>query len=156
MSYDRSSMKNLIKSFATKRLNSATIVVNGVRYLTRFYLFGKDRRWLNVYIHHFHSSDLDKELHNHPWLFGITIVFDGGYTEQYRDGDVVKTRARNPLSIGFVGKNLFHRVKLNDDRVGAWSIFIAGPRTVTKPEWEFWDPESKRQFYYKEKSHAID
>ena len=42
-------------------------------YLTRYYLFLKDRKWFpfNIFLHNFHKSDPD-DLHDHPWPF-ITI-----------------------------------------------------------------------------------
>jgi hypothetical protein len=63
-------------------LPKTTITVNGKPYLTRCYLFGKDRAWGNVYLHHFHSSDQGDELHNHPWVWGLSLVLAGGYSEE--------------------------------------------------------------------------
>lgn len=68
-------------------LPHTTITINGKPYLTRYYVFGKDRTWGNIYIHHFHSSDQGLELHNHPWKWGFSIVVSGGYFEE---------RSRNP------------------------------------------------------------
>lgn len=70
-------------------LPKTTITINGKPYLTRCYLFGKDRKWGNIYLHHFHSSDQGDELHNHPWT-GLSFVLAGGYSEE---------RVRNPYFI---------------------------------------------------------
>jgi hypothetical protein len=63
------------------KLPKTTITINGKPYLTRCYLFGKDRAWGNIYLHHFHSSDQGDELHNHPWT-GLSFVLAGGYSEE--------------------------------------------------------------------------
>lgn len=63
-------------------LPQTTITINGVPYLTRCYLLGKDWKWGNVYLHHFHSSDQGDELHSHPWSWGLSLVLAGGYVEE--------------------------------------------------------------------------
>src|SRR5271167_2887082 len=61
---------------------------NGDPYLTRYYFFGKDRKFCNLYLHHFHRSDMDKGmngyglLHNHPWPFSLSLILVGGYDEE--------------------------------------------------------------------------
>jgi len=55
-------------------------------YLTRYYLFLKNRKWFpfNVFLHNFHKGDLD-DLHDHPWPY-LTIIIRGGYWEHTPKG----------------------------------------------------------------------
>ena len=74
-------MLHRLLSWLESWLPKTTITINGKPYLTRCYLFGKDRAWGNIYLHHFHSSDQGDELHNHPWT-GLSFVLAGGYSEE--------------------------------------------------------------------------
>jgi hypothetical protein len=128
-----------------KHLPSFTIPDNnGDPYLTRYYFFGKDRWFGNIYLHHFHRSDMDVGvngyglLHNHPW-WGLSFILLGGYEEERR---VSKTwyytlrRTVKPFTFNFLSTKDFHRVDLLEK--DAWSIFITGPRSK-KRSWGFWD-----------------
>jgi hypothetical protein len=147
-------MKAFIKNLV-KKLNSDTIVIEGDPYLTRYYLFGRDFKWGNIYIHHFHSSDKDPELHNHPWKWALSFIWDGGYDEQYRVGDEVHVRTKAAPTFNIVKHGAFHRVKLHDEENGTWSIFFTGPRVTEAPEWGFWDKDTKEFIYFKERPHSI-
>lgn len=46
--------------------------------LTRYKLVQSAR--LNIYLHIFHRSDEDRELHDHPWTF-LSLILWRGYTE---------------------------------------------------------------------------
>ena len=46
--------------------------------MTRYKLFTSNR-W-KLYLHVFHRSDEDRELHDHPWPF-LSLILWGGYTE---------------------------------------------------------------------------
>lgn len=129
----------------SKRLNHITInvpdPVTGVKapYLTRYYLFGKDRKWGNIYLHHFHDSDKGPELHNHPWEWSFGMILTGGYSEERRmPDDSVEAREVNPGSINYITSKIFHRVDLLEK--DAWTLFFAGPRTN---DWGFWDRNTK-------------
>lgn len=138
------------------RLPKTTITVGGKPYLTRCYLFGKDRAWGNVYLHHFHSSDQGEELHNHPWAWGISLVLAGGYSEEYRDdwdgkeGWHVARRTVRPRTLHLIRASDFHRVDLLDGE--AWTLFFAGPRTK---DWGFWDRRTQRFKDWRENPEAI-
>lgn len=132
-------------NWLSKRLNKVTIMVpdpeTGVKeqYLTRHYMFGKDWRWGNLYLHHFHASDKGTELHNHPWKWSFGIILAGGYVEEYRnDKDEVVSRVVVPWTINFITNKKFHRVDLLEK--DAWSLFFAGPRVQ---DWGFWDRTTK-------------
>ncbi len=46
--------------------------------LTRYHLVKS--RLFGIYLHHLHTSDEDRALHDHPWSF-VTILLSGGYFE---------------------------------------------------------------------------
>lgn len=129
-----------------QKLPKTTITIQGKPYLTRCYVFGKDRSWGNIYLHHFHSSDQGDELHNHPWKWGMSLIMAGGYSEEYRHSahvDEAETteytvlrREKRPGQLNLIKAGDFHRVDLHDEQKGAWTLFFAGPRTG---EWGFWD-----------------
>lgn len=104
-------------------------------YLTRYYLFLKDRKWFpfNIFLHNFHKGDLD-DLHDHPWPF-ITFIIKGGYWEHTPDGKFW----RGAGTIRFAGCHSLHRVEL-EPGVDVWTIFIPGPKLrdwgfLRKGEW---------------------
>ncbi len=100
-------------------------------YLTRYYLFLKDRKWFpfNIFLHNFHKSDPD-DLHDHPWPF-ITIILKGGYWEHTPKGKFW----RGAGTINWAGSKSLHRVELKPG-VDTWTLFMPGP---TVREWGFID-----------------
>ena len=131
------------------KLPSLTIVKDGLKYLTRYFVFGADRRFGNVFIHHFHRSDMDKGLfgygllHSHPWT-GLSFVLTGGYREErlMPDGSI-SVKLVKPFTFNYGTKDSFHRVDLFDEAKGCWTIFFTGPR-FKKVNWFFYDRVSKR------------
>ena len=114
-------------------------------YLTRFYV-SPDKPWWRrrlpgVFLHWFHRSDADRELHCHPWRWSVSLVLAGGYVEERLgsglDFRVVRTviserlpilsRRFRPGTINVLYEDTFHRVTLIDPR-GALTLFIAGPK----------------------------
>jgi len=129
----------------SKRLKHITIMVpdpvTGIKapYLTRYYLFGDDRKWGNIYLHHFHDSDKGPELHSHPWEWSFGMILLGGYKEERRmPDDSIEKREVNPGTINYITNKIFHRVDLLEN--DAWTLFFAGPRSS---EWGFWDRDTK-------------
>lgn len=100
-------------------------------YLTRYYLFLKDRKWFpfNIFLHNFHKSDPD-DLHDHPWPF-VTIILKGGYWEHTPKGKFW----RGAGTINWAGSKSLHRVEL-EPGLDTWTLFIPGP---TVREWGFID-----------------
>lgn len=100
-------------------------------YLTRYYLFLKDRKWFpfNIFLHNFHKSDPD-DLHDHPWPF-ITIILKGGYWEHTPKGKFWRGAGK----INWAGSKALHRVEL-EPGVDTWTLFIPGPSVR---EWGFID-----------------
>ena len=138
---------------------------DGSPYLTRYFLFGADRKLCNVFIHHFHSSDLDKGtggyglLHSHPWL-GFSLILSGGYIEERmrmysindKNHSAISSKVVLPLSFNYLARNDLHRV----DLIGkdAWSIFFTGSRSA-KRDWFFWDRITKKKIDWREKVGAV-
>lgn len=119
---------------------------DGRPYLTRYYLLGADRKWFNIFLHHFHSSDEDiapsglHYLHNHPWPWSFSIILVNGYTEFRRldaKNPLTEIRRYRPGYINILTDKDFHRVQL--DSKDAWSLFFTGWRSK-KRSWGFWDP----------------
>jgi len=98
-------------------------------YLTRYYLFLKDRKWFpfNVFLHNFHKGDLD-DLHDHPWPY-FTLILRGGYWETTPEG----TFWRKPGHFRVCGPDSLHRIKL-EPNTNVWTLFIPGPHLR---EWGF-------------------
>jgi hypothetical protein len=145
--------------WASKHLPSITIPTpQGKPYLTRYYLFGADRKFGNIFLHHFHSSDLDVSdngtylLHNHPF-WGLSLILVGGYIEERRQPDDTITKKKFlPWSFNLVKHETFHRVELLQQ--DGWSLFITGSRTDER-SWGFWDRITKKYYDYRQFSKAI-
>jgi hypothetical protein len=90
-------------------------------YLTRYYVFLKERKWFpfNIFLHNFHKSDPD-DLHDHPWPF-ITIILKGGYWEHTPKGKFW----RGAGTINWARSTSLHRVEL-EPGVDTWTLFIPG------------------------------
>jgi hypothetical protein len=94
---------------------------------------GKPPSW-GLYLHRFHRSDDEAELHNHPWRWAVSLVLQGGYSEErvvgesYSEGKtlpLVMRRQVRPGSLNFLRGDDFHRVDLTDG--DAWTLFLVGP-----------------------------
>ena len=53
-------------------------------YLKRWFILPRNR-WFNIYLHHFHRSDDDQALHDHPWA-SVSILLKGSYIEHMQGG----------------------------------------------------------------------
>lgn len=110
-------------------------------YLTRTYLFFRDRKWFNIYLHKFHMSDPGVDTHNHPWVWSFSLILAGSYVEKrlvYGFASLVRDQFRTkrfaPGDINFIDNSVFHRVTLDDETKGVWTLFVAGPRVK---DWGF-------------------
>lgn len=125
-------------------------------YLSRWYILGAPRMsdgsqpfdefgdmrpgaswpsWGGLYLHRFHRSDADRELHNHPWRWSVSLILAGGYLEERRGtAGLVERIARLPGDFNWIGHDDFHRVDLIEE--DAWTLFLVGPKVST---WGFWD-----------------
>ncbi len=132
---------------------------DGNPYLTRYYLFGKDRAFGNIFLHHFHQDDKDmgtdgeKLLHNHPWPFSFSIILAGGYSEERLQPDGTIRRKDYPAgSFNYMNDKHFHRVDLLEE--DGWSLFFTGWRSE-KRSWGFWDRVTKEYTDFTKYSKAI-
>ncbi|MGA0569608.1 hypothetical protein ACO2Q9_02685 [Variovorax sp. VNK109] len=101
---------------------------------------------LNIFVHEFLRSDDDRALHDHPWLFNISVLLSGEYREHTPHG----VFARYCGDIVFRWWKSPHRVELltiadfvssqpyNDTPISCWTLFIRGPRIR---EWGFYCPQ---------------
>ena len=116
-------------------------------YLSRYYLLFRDRgdeasRFpFNVFLHFFHRGDDDEALHNHPWKWSVSVILKGGYVEERRVGLRIIRKVLRPGRINIIRADDYHRVDLLQPKRGAWSLFIAGPRTGKS--WGFWDRDTR-------------
>jgi hypothetical protein len=105
------------------------------KYLTRYYIFRKPFKWLpSVYLHCFHSSDEDMELHNHDWNHSISLILSGSYLEERFINNKIVTKIFKPGNINYIRDKDFHRVELKSKRV--WTLFISGSK-VNAAGWGF-------------------
>lgn len=119
-------------------------------YLERYYIAGEypaqywpdpvEPRlpWLpfTLYLHRFNRPDLDRELHNHPWAWAVSLILRGGYIEERNVGERATTvRRLRPGMLNVIKQNTFHRVlELCGPEV--WTLFFSGPKVDT---WGFKD-----------------
>lgn len=150
-------MLHLIDKLMDK-LNRKKLVydrIDGELYLTRYYIFLKDRVKFpfNVFLHKFHKSD-DPVLHDHPWPYA-TLILKGGYWEwvpQFNDrgkkiGEIAKWRA--PGHFRICSAKSFHRIEL-DPEVECWTLFMPGPKQrdwgfLVKNKWVQWEQYLKQR-----------
>lgn len=155
-----------IVSWLASKLPAPRVIQDGLgrqAYLSRYYLITSQRprmadgsepfdQWGNpregvswpdkpwaLYLHHFHRSDVDRELHNHPWRWAVSFVLVGGYREERRSGMNVVYRTVRPGAFNVIREEDFHRVDLLEE--DAWSLFLVGPKVKS---WGFWDRVTNR------------
>lgn len=117
-----------------ERLGRKRVIMDRVDnepYLTRYYLFLKDRERFpfNIFLHNFHKGDPD-DLHDHPWPY-FTLILRGGYWEHTPDGKYW----RGPGHFRFCKASSYHRIEL-EPGVDTWTLFCPGPQ---QREWGFVD-----------------
>lgn len=104
-----------------------------------------------IYLQHFHQSDEDRKLHNHPW-HGRSYILAGGYREERRmlcscggrsdcrgKGSYIDRRSYLPGDTNILAPDTFHRVDLLDPANGCWTLFTTGAKVQT---WHFWDRDT--------------
>jgi hypothetical protein len=140
------------------RLNRKRLVydrVDGELYLTRYYLFLKERTKcpFNIFLHRFHKSD-DEVLHDHPWPFA-TLILRGGYWEwrpQFNaQGQKIGEIAKwcGPGSFRTASATTYHRIEL-DPAVTCWTLFMPGPKQrdwgfLVRNVWVQWEQYLKQR-----------
>jgi hypothetical protein len=92
----------------------------------------------HVYLHRFHRSDADRDLHSHPWA-GRSLILRGGYREERRVGLTSCILARNYTQgdINILEPDTFHRVDLLESE--CWSLFTTSAKVES---WAFWNRDT--------------
>lgn len=123
-------------------------------YLLRWFIIPKNPIF-NIYLHCFCRSDDDRALHDHPWLFNISILLKGEYIEHTFKKEKLRDRGFSRIKFRFGPAP--HRVELLEEiepfipRMGintvrprkCWTIFITGPKVR---EWGFYCPKGWRHW----------
>lgn len=81
---------------------------------TRYFLCAT--RWFAIYVHHLHTSDEDRALHDHPWSF-VTFLLSGGYFEHTPEG----RHWRRRFSLLYRPAEWLHRLELVQP---TWTVLI--------------------------------
>jgi hypothetical protein len=110
-------------------------------YLLRWKLH---ERWYGgVFLHLFMRDDDPRALHDHPWLFNVSVLLSGCYVE-------VTKRGRETLESGAIKLRLGpspHRIELVKDKDGkphcVTTLFFFGPKTRN---WGFLCPNGWRRW----------
>lgn len=149
-------LKNILVDFHSSKNMEKRVITrkNNEKYLSRYYLFRKPVKWLpSVYLHCFHASDEDQELHDHPWSSSFSIILSGSYREEFRENGLVKSRIMKPGMINLVSGNKFHRIDLETEKV--WTLFVSGPKSKN---WGFWNRNTGKYVDWKthEQNKALD
>lgn len=136
-----------------KRKPDFIIERNGAPYLKRWHIIPRNPVF-NIYLHQFCQSDEDRALHDHPWLFNISILLKGSYIEHLPAG---KTRYRRPglwrgclLRLGraphrieLFSTRTFRRGVIDTVPTPCWTLFMTGPRVR---QWGFYCPQGWRHW----------
>ncbi len=102
-------------------------------YLLRWWVAPRNRI-LNAYLHLFKRSDDDRAHHSHPWLFRVSIILRGAYTEhRILAGGILEKRVLRAGMVSFAWGASPHRVELHDGE--CLTLFLTGPRVR---EWGFY------------------
>jgi hypothetical protein len=132
----------------------------GNPYLTRYFLFGAENPYFNIFLHKFHASDKDRAdngtllLHNHPWKWSVAFILAGGYSEERRQpDDTVMIRDVAPGTLNYLNDLHFHRVDLYES--DGWSIFITSHRRNKETRWGFWDRQARLYTDGEEQLHKL-
>lgn len=115
------------------RLPCRLIKIEGSPYLERYWL-GRGMG-VTAYLHRFVGRDGDRNLHDHPWRWSLSIVLTGGYLEaRLRWFDPSLTTGWNERvrriggwrRLNWIGCGDFHQIVRVDPET--WTLFMHGPR----------------------------
>lgn len=126
--------------------------------LARWHLISRNN-YFNIYVHQFHRSDSDRHLHDHPYLFNISVILRGQYCELLsHEWEKYRSETRRQGQV-IVRLNPFHAHKvILEDNTPVWTLFIGGPRVRNwgfhvPHGWIAWDVylKAERTKSYREK-----
>lgn len=112
-------------------------------FLRKYLLYrtSQEKDSVRIHLHHFLRGDEDKEPHDHPWSWAVSLILVGGYTEERlipkpisyipfsrsgRLGFAMVKIPFKPFSINYIGLETKHRVTIPEGK-DAWTLFISGP-----------------------------
>jgi hypothetical protein len=101
------------------------ITFDDVPYMTRYYL--TRNLTATIRLHHLHTSDPGRDLHDHPWDF-VSLLLTGAYRETTPDGDV---EYEAPCIVTRQAEQL-HRLELLDGPM--WTLVTTGS---VRRQWGF-------------------
>lgn len=114
------------ETFASRKKLIINDLCDNGPYLTRYYLAGhRTSKWA-LMLHHFHRSDADRDLHDHPWAFWSLILL-GGYwevTPQKGLYPLRKMRWYKPWSLLRRPATWVHLVRLNKTTDRVWTLVL--------------------------------
>ena len=118
-------------------------------YLLRVYLlprYDKASYYPGLYLHRFFRSDKDRELHNHPWEFALSFILSGGYQEERLVDGEVQVFDRKPFTFNIIRGDDFHRVRLNNEEEGCWTLFMSFNKYKS---WGFLDATTNKFIHWR-------
>ncbi len=118
-------MLSKVKDILNRALGRSDIVMNNDLYMRRWRLI--HNRFFGVRVHCIHRSDIDRDLHDHPFSF-MSILLRGSYVEETVDGN---KRQYGAGSILFRSAEALHRLEVRDP---VWTLVIRGP---SRRDWGF-------------------
>ena len=124
---------------------SPDVIIGGFEdpYLLRWHVIPRNPLF-NIYYHVFLRSDDDRALHDHPWLFNISYLNRGTYTEhEITRGGTHEATVYSQRDIKFRWGRAPHRLELHDGKLKCETLFITGPNIR---EWGFYCPKEWRHW----------
>lgn len=107
--------------------------------------------WFGIYLHFIYREDMDRDPHDHPWVFW-RIVLKGGYIEDFFFKPASQTSAIGRMHMPFWARNQpfrwFNKFpvdqahRITQVEPGTVTLVIVGPKNRT---WGFWTPAVIRQ-----------
>lgn len=85
--------------------------------------------WFAIYIHRISKSDMDKDMHDHPWRF-ISLILKGSYSEACKYYPDFKTIIKNTYTPGCLVTHQAedaHQLTLLTDVV--WTLVVTSGRS---------------------------
>ncbi len=109
-----------LRATVDRILGRSDIRIGGPVYMRRWRIL--HARWGGLRVHHILRSDLDRELHDHPFWY-VSLVLRGGYTEETPDGRKIWY---GPGALLFRSAASLHRLEIPAGE-SAWTLVLRGP-----------------------------
>lgn len=122
----------------TARLPCRLIAIGEQPYLERYYV--GQVLGITAYLHRFVRADDERQVHDHPWRWAVSLILAGGYLEERVTalcpdrGWLVALRRMRPGHVNTIGPGDFHRI--TKTRPETWTLFVHGARFKS---WGFYE-----------------